>query len=79
MTACSAAAFSHRTDVKRHLVRQTAARSSAGLSINCCTAQVTLGRDDGVAQGWFNMWLRMMGPEGWFPGWLRAKVRSCTR
>ena len=37
---------------------------------------MTLGRDDGVAQGWFNMWLRMMGPEGWFPGWLRAKVRS---
>lgn len=38
--------------------------------------QVTLGRDDGVSQGWFNMWLRMMGEEGWFPGWLSAKVRN---
>ncbi len=37
---------------------------------------ITLGRDDGVAQGWFSVWLRMMGPDGWFPGWLRAKVRT---
>ena len=39
---------------------------------------VTLGRDDGVAQGWFSAWLRMMGPDGWFPGWLRAKVRNAS-
>lgn len=33
----------------------------------------TLGRSDGVEQGWFSMWLRMMGPDGWFHGWLKAK------
>lgn len=40
---------------------------------------VTLGRDDGVSQGWFDMWLRMMGEEGWFPGWLSAKAAFTKR
>ena len=33
----------------------------------------TLGRSDGVSQGWFSMWLSMMGADGWFAGWLKAK------
>lgn len=33
----------------------------------------TLGRSDGEEQGWFSMWLRMMGPDGWFLAWLKAK------
>ncbi len=33
----------------------------------------TLGRSDGVSQGWFSTWLRMMGADGWFAGWLKAK------
>ena len=50
------------------------------LLADCCvqfmTGQAmlfTLGRSDGVSQGWFSMWLRMMGADGWFAGWLKAK------
>ena len=41
----------------------------------------TLGRADGVAQGWFSAWLNIMGPDGWFRGWLKAKEEytSTTR
>lgn len=41
----------------------------------------TLGRADGVSQGWFTAWFTVMGPDGWFPGWLKAKEQytSTTR